>query len=125
MGYEGDLWVRTLKSRVILPLIFIAAIAASVYLNSLHNSFHYDDEHDIVKNTFLEKWENIPSFFTSFQFYRDEILRTDHYRPLLYLTYSLNKIMGGNNPFGYHVVNLGFHIGSAMMLFMIIKAMLG
>ncbi|HZX47878.1 MAG TPA: tetratricopeptide repeat protein [Nitrospirota bacterium] len=120
----NSLKIKMLNHKVLLPFIIIAAISGIVYLNSLHNGFQYDDEPDIVKNTFLGKWENIPRFFTSVQFYRDEVLRTDHYRPLLYVTYSLNKIAGGNNPFGYHVVNLAFHIVSAMLLFMIIKAML-
>ncbi len=117
--------VKTGGNRQYIPYLIIAVLSILVYFNALNNAFQYDDEPDIVKNTFLGKWENIPRFFTSVQFYSDEVLRTDHYRPLLYLTYSLNKIAGGNNPFGYHVVNLVFHIGSAMMLFMIIKAMLG
>src|SRR3972149_5742099 len=116
--------MKILSNNNLRVLILLLLVSGIVYLNSLHNGFQYDDEPDIVKNTFLGKWENIPRFFTSVQFYRDEVLRTDHYRPLLYVTYSLNKIAGGNNPFGYHVVNLAFHIVSAMLLFMIIKAML-
>src|SRR3972149_2441043 len=108
-----------------ISFLLIASLSIIVYINALDNTFHYDDEHDIVANSFIEKWENIPLFFTGTQFYRDEIIRTDHYRPLVYVTYALNKITGGNNPFGYHVVNLAFHIGSAMLLFLIIRAMLG
>src|SRR4030067_1196946 len=110
-----------------LPLIsflLIASLSIIVYFNALDNGFHYDDEHDIVSNSFLKEWGNIPLFFTGGRFYRDEILRTDHYRPLVYVTYALNKITGGNNPFGYHVVNLAFHIGSAMLLYLIIRGML-
>src|SRR3989304_2840882 len=103
---KGILNMKALNSRVILSFIIITIIATTVYLNALKNGFQYDDEQDIVRNTFLEKWENIPRFFTSFQFYRDEILRTDHYRPLVYVSYAVNKIVGGNNPFGYHAVNL-------------------
>ncbi len=117
MGKKGG-------KRRFIPFLVIAFLSILVYCNALNNAFQYDDEPDIVKNTFLEKWENIPRFFTSFQFYRDENLRTDHYRPLLYLTYSLNKIAGGDNPFGYHVVNLAFHVGSAMLLFLIMRTML-
>src|SRR3989304_2462976 len=109
----------------LISFLLIASLSIIVYINALDNGFHYDDEHDIVANSFIEKWENIPLFFTGTQFYRDEIIRTDHYRPLVYVTYALNKISGGNNPFGYHVVNLVFHIGTAMLLCLIIKAMLG
>ncbi len=120
-----SIWnIKSFNVKFILPLIIITVVSAVVYLNSLNNEFQYDDEPDIVRNTYLEKPENIPRFFIGVQFYRDEIQRTDHYRPLLYLTYSLNKIAGGNNPFGYHLVNLAFHVGSAILLFMIIRAML-
>lgn len=121
---NNKLNINILNSKVILPFIIIAAIAGTVYLNALNNGFHYDDEHDIVTNTFLEKWENIPRFFTSTQFYKDKILSADHYRPLVYMSYALNKIAGGNNSFGYHLVNLAFHIGSAFLVFLILRAML-
>src|SRR3990172_11142768 len=111
-----------------LPLIsflLIASLSIIVYFNALDNGFHYDDEHDIVSNSFLKEWGNIPLFFTGARFYRDETLRTDHYRPLVYVTYAINKIAGGNNPLGYHIVNLAFHVGSAFMVLLIVKAMLG
>src|SRR3972149_4083557 len=82
-----------------LPLIsflLIASLSIIVYFNALDNGFHYDDEHDIVSNSFLKEWGNIPLFFTGGRFYRDEILRTDHYRPLVYVTYALTKITGVN-----------------------------
>ena len=117
MGKNGS-------NRRFLLYFVIALSAIIVYINSLDNAFHYDDEHDIVANAFLEKWENIPLLFTSSRFYKDDIIRADHYRPVVYVTYALNKITGGNSPFGYHVVNLAFHIGSAVMLFLIVRAML-
>ena len=77
-----------------MTFLLIGFISVIVYANTIHNGFHYDDEHDIVKNTFLEKWENVPHFFTSFKFYGDEIINAGHYRPLVYFTYTLNKYEG-------------------------------
>ena len=109
----------------LVSMFIIAGVTAMVYLNALDNGFHYDDEHYIQNNQFLERWENVPAMFTTTRFYSDDQLFTGHYRPLVYVTYAVNKISGGNNPVGYHVVNLIFHIGSAMLLYLIIKAMLG
>ncbi len=113
------------SNRRFILYFVIAFLSIIVYINALDNGFHYDDEHDIVTNSFLGKWENIPLLFSSAQFYQDKIISTDHYRPVVYVTYAFNKIIGGNNPFGYHVVNLAFHIGSALLVFLIVKAMLG
>ncbi|OGW41846.1 MAG: hypothetical protein A2132_05720 [Nitrospirae bacterium RBG_16_43_11] len=109
----------------LISMFIIAGLIAIVYLNALDNGFHYDDEHYIQNNQFLERWENVPAMFTTTRFYSDDQLFTGHYRPLVYVTYAVNKILGGNNPVGYHVINLAFHIGSAMLLYLIIRAMLG
>src|SRR3989304_417906 len=108
----------------LISFLLIASLSIIVYFNAFDNGFHYDDEHYIVINPFLEKLENVPYLFTTPRFYSDDRAFTAHYRPLVYVSYALNKITGGNNPFGYHVVNLAFHIGSAMLLYLIIKAML-
>src|SRR3972149_8457634 len=109
----------------LISFLLIASLSIIVYLNALDNGFHYDDEHYIVFNPFLEKGETIPALFFTPRFYSDDKIFTGHYRPLLYVTYALNKVLGGNNPAGYHVVNLAFHVGSAFLLYLIIKAMLG
>src|SRR3972149_8771965 len=108
----------------LISFLLIASLSIIVYINALDNGFHYDDEHYIVVNPFLEKLENVPYLFTTPRFYSDDRAFAAHYRPLVYVTYALNKIAGGINPFWYHVVNLAFHVGSAMLLFFIIMAML-
>src|SRR3972149_8187726 len=109
----------------LVSFLLIVSLSIIVYINAFDNGFHYDDEHYIVVNPFLEKLENIPYIFTTPRFYSDDRFFTGHYRPLVYVTYALNKLSGGNNPLGYHVVNLAFHVGSAMLLYLIIRAMLG
>ncbi len=38
-------------------------------------------------------------------------------RPLTYLTFWLNEVAGGRNPFGYHLVNLALHLLVVLLLF--------
>src|SRR3990172_9204387 len=114
-----------MKRPALISFLVVTLLSIIVYINALDNGFHYDDEHYIVVNPFLEKLENVPYLFTTPRFYSDDRAFTAHYRPLVYVSYALNKITGGNNPFGYHVVNLAFHIGSAFLVFLIVKAMLG
>ncbi|MDD5435651.1 MAG: tetratricopeptide repeat protein [Nitrospira sp.] len=104
--------------------LLIAVFSSVVYVNSLHNSFHFDDQHYVVANTYIRALSNIPSFFKGTQFSSFEKEFATHYRPLLVASYSVNYAVGGLNPVGYHIVNLLFHIGSALLVFLILQAIL-
>jgi len=106
-------------------LLLIAVISAAVYSNSFSNSFHFDDQHFIVENPYIQDLRNIPSFFLSPEHSSFEKVFTSHYRPILVASYAINYAIGGLRPEGYHAVNLLFHIGSAFLLYLIISAMLG
>ena len=104
--------------------LLIAIISTAVYFNSFHNSFHFDDQHFIVENTYIRDIRNIPSFFFSPNYLSFEKAFTSHYRPLLVTSYAINYELGGLQPAGYHVVNLLFHVGSAFLVYLILDAML-
>ncbi|MBI5194525.1 MAG: tetratricopeptide repeat protein [Nitrospirae bacterium] len=104
--------------------LLIAVLSSAVYFNSFHNSFHFDDQHYIVANPYIRDLSNIPNFFKGTQFSSFEKAFAAHYRPLLVVSYALNYAVGGLNPTGYHIVNLLFHIGTAFLVFLIVKAML-
>jgi len=104
--------------------LLIAVISTAVYANSFHNSFHFDDQHYIVENPYIQDLSNIPSFFLSPQHSSFEKVFTSHYRPLLVTSYAVNYAIGGLNPAGYHIVNLLFHTGSAFLLYLILQAVL-
>ncbi|MBI5756812.1 MAG: tetratricopeptide repeat protein [Nitrospirae bacterium] len=104
--------------------LIIAVISTAAYINSLQNSFHFDDQHYILENPYIRDLSNIPSFFISPKYSSFEKGFTSHYRPLLVTSYALNYAVGGLNPAGYHVVNLLFHVGAAFLVFLIVEAML-
>ncbi len=105
-------------------LLLIAVISVAVYSNSFSNSFHFDDQHFIVENPYIQDLRNIPSFFLSPEHSSFEKIFTSHYRPLLVTSYAMNYALGGLRPEGYHVVNLLFHVGSAFLVYLIVDAML-
>ena len=104
--------------------LLIAVISSAVYANSFPNSFHFDDQHFIVENTYIRDIRNIPSFFLSPKYLSFEAAFTSHYRPLLITSYAINYAMDGLRPAGYHAVNLLFHVGSAFLVYLILQAML-
>ena len=112
-----------MKKTGIFLIIFIIA-GFGLYSNSLQNGYHYDDWHHIVRNPYIRTLDNIPLYFTEPRTFSTKSAYHSHYRPLVLLSYAFNYNFGGANPGGYHLVNLAFHIGSAYLLFLILKAML-
>lgn len=104
--------------------ILISSISIIVYFNALDNPFYYDDTIYIVNNRAIEEWKNIPLMFTHPEFYTAG-KGSFHYRPLLNISFALNRVIGGLDTRGYHAVNLALHIGAAYLVFLIVQAMLG
>lgn len=104
-------------------LVLFSVLAILLYFNSLTNPFHFDDYHHIVNNPSLRELKSIPRYIIDISTFSQ---RSDisHYRPLLLITYTLNYLIGGLNPVGYHIVNLVFHAGSSFLIFLILQAML-
>src|SRR3990167_9200451 len=112
-----------MKKNGIFLIIFIV-IGFGLYFNSLQNGYHYDDWHHIVRNPYIRTLDNIPLYFTEPRTFSTKSAYHSHYRPMLLLSYALNYYFWKSNPSGYHMINLGFHVGSAFLLFLILKAML-
>jgi len=114
-----------IEKQNILVLSLMILIGGAIYLNSLSNGFHYDDGHHITGNPHIRSILNIPDFFL------DPSLLSGFkssggglYRPLLMVSYVFNYSLGGLNPIGYHLVNLVFHIGSAFMIYLIVRKLM-
>ncbi|HZX47880.1 MAG TPA: tetratricopeptide repeat protein [Nitrospirota bacterium] len=101
--------------------VIIAAVSILIYANSLNNAFQYDDQ------VYLEENSNIKTIGLRDIFLNPSSLfapntTSGHYRPLVLLMHVMNYRIHGLTPRGYHIVNLAFHVGSAMLLYLIIKS---
>jgi len=47
-----------------------------------------------------------------------------HYIPLTWMSFGLNYVLGGLNPWGYHVLNLGLHGANAVLFYLIARRLL-
>jgi len=94
------------KKKNVLAVLLITALAFIIYSNSFDCSFHFDDQHSIVENYRIQRFD------------LKKILRTN--RPVLDLTLALNYYFGKLNVFGYHLVNLLLHIFNGIMIYFIL-----
>jgi hypothetical protein len=83
-----------------------AALAALVYLNALNNPFVYDDYRTVVENTSIVRLSNVHA-----------IVMHDVTRPLVNLTYAIDRAIWGTAPFGFHLTNVLLHALNVILLF--------
>jgi len=93
------------KRRALLAAGAVALLGVLAYSNTFDVPFHLDDYPSIVKNPFLrdlrrldELWYALPSRFVP------------------RFTFALQYAIHGFEPWGYHLVNLACHIGTALLV---------
>jgi len=94
--------------------IAIFFITFVVYLNSLPNSFVYDDEFTVVNNYFIKQWKNFPALFNNRYFSLSSELT---YRPLVTASYFIDYAIWKTNPLGYHLTNILLHSLNTALFF--------
>src|SRR5712671_4030360 len=93
----------------------IALVGMLTYANSLSGPMLFDDHTAIVRNPQIRRlWPPTDALAAA----RDNELAS---RPLVNLSFAINYAFGGLAVRGYHLVNVGMHILSALVLFGIIR----
>ena len=110
-------WVAIKKEYLFVTLIILASFL--VYSNIFHNEFIFDDTEIIVVNDLIKDTGNIPEIFSTD--YWNGKAEDIFYRPLIVLSYALNYAVWNLNPFGYHLVNVLFHIFNSVLVFFLIN----
>lgn len=113
---QGKLDFTRTKTCVLL----IIALAVVCYVNSFGNGFVWDDTTLIVENSAIRNWKNWTHDFVS-DLYNNPVTQTFYYRPLQSLSYRLDYSLWGLYPDGYHVLNIAFHVGSAILVFLLVR----
>jgi hypothetical protein len=113
--------MELLKRRPIVILI-LALSVFFVYANILLNGFVWDDEEQIVNNTVIRNWSNLPYVLASSTFYAGGAgLSGGFYRPVLSFCNMLNYSVWGLDPLGYHLFQIFFHFINAVLVYVLLK----
>lgn len=94
-----------------LLLIFLSAVP---YLNTLKGSFVYDDSEMVLEN------RNVTGKTTLYQLFFDKQVMTfsgEIYRPLRDISYQIDYLVGGKEPFVYHLSNVSLHIIATLVAY--------
>ena len=99
--------------------VLLAALGAAVYANSLAVPFLFDDRPAILNNPHVRRLWPIDAAVGA----PARSVLTG--RPVASLSFALNHAAGGLDPRGYHAVNVGLHVLSAVVLLGLVRRMLG
>ena len=104
------------------PILVIILVAFSVYFNALLADFVFDDNAQILDNPWIKDIRNIPAIFSkSVWSFQPGPNTSNYYRPLMHVVYMLNYHVFGLKPWGYHLVNVLFHCGVAVLVFVFMR----
>ncbi len=102
----------------VMAVLAIAAVCLAAYSNSLHGPFTFDDAQNIEENQGLRwtqlSWSGVVNVIRQ---------SPDSSRPVANLSFALNYLFGQYDVWGYHVVNVGIHLVSAMLVYLLALAM--
>ena len=89
--------------------LLIAALAFVTYLNALNNPFIYDDFYTVTGNPSIAA-EADPRWTVIYM----------PFRPVVNLSYAIDRRLWGYRPVGYHLTSLALHAANAVLLFVLL-----
>jgi len=116
---ENMILTGTIARKVLLTILVISIYI--IYIHPLLKApFYFDDYSTIVNNTSIYKVGRISRFFLDNSIYvADNYLLT--HRGFITLSYALNYLINGVDPFCFRIINVCIHILCAAMVFLIFK----
>lgn len=114
--------IRKAIPYTLILIVFFTALA--VYFNTLPNGFVIDDLHQVVENDWIKDVRHIPEIFST-DVWNYEGRDSNYYRPLMYVIYMIGYHIFGLKPWGFHLINILFHAGVSILVFVITFRLLG
>ena len=90
--------------------LLAAALAALVYVNALDNPFVYDDHETVVANPSLVDPSNVRF-----------VLVHSPFRPVVNVSYAIDRAIWGYRPFGFHLTNVLLHAIVVALLYVLLR----
>ncbi len=105
-----------------IHIALLIVITSLVFSNTLQNTYHLDSIHRVKVNTEINNLWPITRFFTDIRT-GSTVPQIAEYRPMMPLSHAINreiaKATGTSDLAGFHVGNIGIHIGSAILVYVL------
>jgi len=108
-----------MKHRPYLFLLLWLGLTVIAYLPSLRGEFISDEYLLILRNPRVQHPQGLKSLLMD-KFWTGKA-RGIYYRPVIILSYALNWRLSGKNTMSYHLLNLGFYLGTIVLFFLLAR----
>jgi len=106
---------KKLYTAVVLFLLLL--LPGSIYWNTLHNDFVFDDMPLIWGSKTLPKLDSVYEIANLF-------IQKHGYRPIRTLSYAIDYRFSGTGPVSYHVSNIIYHALTALLAYLVTLALI-
>jgi protein O-mannosyl-transferase len=104
-------------------------LALITSINALRNQFASDDIEQVLGNSFIRHFGNLPAAFTRsvWSFAASDIVFTvdQYFRPIFTTLFTINYSLFGTSPFGWHLASVLIHSGVTLLVFVVLEEMTG
>ena len=103
---------RRSSRRWVIPAL-LPLVVAAVFPLAVLGKFQWDDYPLLVENTEYRglAWSNLRWMFST--------NLMGHYMPVTWITYGLDYVLWGLDPFGYHLTNLALHAANTTLVYVV------
>ncbi len=104
-----------------LHVVILAVAGFIVHFPALQGQLIWDDDY-LVRTNPLTKSPVL--VFEAFRHHLFLDSYSAHYRPVQNLSYMLDYVLWNDNPYGFHLTNVLLHVGSAILLYLLLRKLL-
>lgn len=112
--------INKILSSVRTIVLLFTVLGVLIYGNTLSNNLLWDDDDNIVRNIYIKDFRYVPNLFTENQI-AGAGFKSNQYRPILLLSYSIEYHLINLNPFFYHLTNMVLQIINSILVWYVIK----
>ena len=110
-------------------VLLLALCTLLVYSNIFHHPFLWDDNMLILQNALIQNVRHFPDLFRA-EFFTKTLEESDfsdggYYRPIISLSFMLDYSLWKENPFGYHLTNVLFHLLNVLLVYTVGQRLFG
>jgi hypothetical protein len=119
---ENEAAPKQSRLQEILVIASILTVTLTDYIGTLWYQFVYDDQGQIVQNSYIQYWRHVPLYFNS-HVWVQLMPRTagNYYRPLFLLWLRLNDAVFGLRPMGWHATAIALHLLTTLLVYAVVR----
>ena len=99
-------------------ILILLSLTSLLYLSSFGNTFVWDDEQFIYKNTYVANFD-VHSIFSE-STTSGAGIGSDYYRPLTTLSFAIDANLWGMQPLPFHLTNTVLHATAGIFIFLLL-----